>query len=219
MKWKLWSELTSSDRISFLALVVSIGAVAFGIVAANRDQQYRKLSVIPKIAMSFTDGSDDQITGIQLVNSGLGPARILNVQLYVNEQLVSEAYDDDQWRKALAAIKATVADPSGEEQHIRFKSFMTDVYLQAGASLPLLYERTDAATPGTLAFLRAAAKELQFGVCFCSIYDDDCWSSVSPGLNVEPCESPLARYHLLRTGPIAEELKGKRRPIERWEPR
>ena len=100
----------------------------------DRDQQYRKLSVIPKIATSFTDGSDDKITGIQLIISGLGPARILSVQLYVNEQLVSEAYDDDQWRKALAEIKATVAEPSGEKQHVRFKSFMTDVYLQAGAA-------------------------------------------------------------------------------------
>jgi hypothetical protein len=219
MKWKLWSELTSSDKISFLALIVSVGALAFGIAGSREDQRHRKLSVIPKIALSFADGSDDKITGIHLVNSGLGPARILNVQLYVKRRFVSEAYDDDQWRKALAEVNVAIEKPSGKEQHVRFKSFMSDVYLQAGQSLPLLFQRTDELTPETIAFLREAVNALQFGVCFCSLYDDDCWSYVSPGLDGEPCESPLARFHLLRKGPLAEELKGKRRSIERWEPR
>lgn len=219
MKCKVWSKLTSSDSIGFLALIVSIITLASGIYALQQQREHDRLSVIPAIAVSFADGSDDEITGIHLVNSGLGPARILNIQLYVKGELVSEAYDDQQWRQALAKISATVDEPYGKNQQIRFKSFKSDVYLQAGKSLPLLFQRTEELTPGTLAFLREAANTLQFGVCFCSFYEDDCWSYLSPGLNEEPCNSPLARFHLLRKGPIAEKLKGERRTIERWEPR
>lgn len=96
MKWKLWSELTSIDKISFLAVIASIGALAFGIAGSRQGQRHRKLSVIPTIAALFADGSDDKITGIHLVNSRFGSARILNVQLHGKGKPVHEAYDNDQ---------------------------------------------------------------------------------------------------------------------------
>lgn len=204
-----WSFLTASDKIGFFALIVSAAAIGFGINNSIEERAHRKLSVIPKIDFAFVDGSNESVTGIVINNTGLGPARIMNLELYVDNELVAEAYNDEQWKKTIKLI-------SDSSQNVRFHSAMSDFYLLPGKSSPLLFQPNDKLTPETLAFLRVAASKLKFGICFCSLYNQ-CWSVVSPGLQKEPCESEYVQYRLLNKGPIAEALKG-RRSIEPWEP-
>ena len=218
MLGKLWSDLTASDRISFLALAVSVGALTIGVISILEDIRHSRLSVVPKIGMEFSDGSDEDITGIQLENVGLGPAQVVSIQLYLNGQLVADMPRDEEWREIIRRI-AGVDRPSGLGV-LRFKQFHSDFFLPAGEDLPLLFVRTSELTYETLTFLESAGTKLQFGACYCSLYEDDCWSYVSPGLNAQPCESQIAQYLLLDKGPLAEKARelGRRRSTERWDP-
>jgi hypothetical protein len=204
----IWAKLHASDRISAAALVVSLVAIGLGIQESRLTREHERLSVVPKLDTKFVDGSDGEITGIVLENKGLGPAHVLNVRLSTGGKFVAEIYDDNQWKIVFNELGSPHPD-------VRTFSAMTDWFIPAGGSIPLLWQRNKERTESGVAFLRNAKERLLISSCFCSLYDE-CWSLVAPGQDDEPCESPLARYFLLNKGPIAEQLKGKRRVIEPW---
>lgn len=211
-----WSTLTASDKISLLAFIVSLFALGLTVVSAYQEREHRRLSVTPKLNVDFVEGSDEKVTGIVLSNPGLGPARVLNLQAFVNGKFVAEAYDDEQWQRIITALAQT-APRALRQTSIRFKAFTSDIYLPPGQTIYLLFQRNSELTADSLEFLHQAKAHLQIGICFCSLYEQ-CWSYVSPGLQQQPCESPLARYHLLHKGPLADKLKDVRRSIEPWSP-
>ena len=208
--------MAMTDKITGLAFLVSLLAIGLALMSSSQEIQYRKLSVVPMIKVSYVDGSDKEKTGIFLDSVGLGPARVINIQLFVDGKFIAEAYDDNQWINVLQKLshtkpKLTLKSP------LKFTSFSSDFYLPTGESIPLLYQQNEQLTDESLAFIRNAKKHLAFGICFCSLYLE-CWQLVSPGLKANSCDSPLARYLLLNKGPIATQLKSIPRVIEPWSP-
>jgi hypothetical protein len=161
------------------------------------------------------DGSDQDMTGIVLKNDGLGPAHIVNLQVYVAGKLVSDMPDDKAWKSALVAIKEARSELKLDVP-IRFTSFYGDFDIPAGESRPLFYQKNSEVTESSRAFLRASGDVMKFGVCMCSIYEQ-CWNFRSPQLEKEPCNA-VAEYLLRNTGPVAEALKDVPRTLTPWNP-
>ncbi|MDM0046832.1 hypothetical protein QTH91_20235 [Variovorax dokdonensis] len=211
------STFDRSDQIAALALVVSVAVALIAFVVSERDKEFRRLSTLPALSLSFVDGSDDARTGFILRNTGLGPARVLNVQVFVRNNLVAEIYNDDQWVKVLAELKR-VRPSAPSSTSVRFKSFMSDFYMAPGEVVPLMFQKNSELTESSAQFLRNAANDLAFGVCVCSIYEE-CWQFRSPGLRANPCDSPLAEYFLGGSGTLADALRNAPRMLEPWKPK
>lgn len=211
------STFKRADQIAVFALLVSAIAAGVAYTASKRDMEFRRLSTLPKLALSFVDGSDPERTGFVLRNTGLGPARVLNVQVFVRNKFIAEIYDDKQWRLVLDELKR-VRPTAQSSTPLQFTSFMSDFYIPAGESVPLFYQKNDALTVSSKQFLQNASDDLAFSACVCSVYDE-CWQFRSPGLKADPCDSPLAQYFFSGTGPLAEALRGVPRMMEPWQPK
>lgn len=214
---KFLSSFTRTDQIAVIALLVSAIAVGIAYVSSKRDMEFRKLSTMPKLSLSFVDGSDPERTGIVLRNTGLGPARVLNIQVFVRGKYIAEVYDDKQWKLVLEELKR-VRPSAQASTPVQFKSFMSDFYMPAGETIPLFFQKNDTLTVTSQQFLRTASEDLAFSACVCSVYDE-CWTFRSPGLKSTPCDSPLAEYFFSGTGPLADALRGVPRLMEPWKPK
>ncbi len=208
--------MSPSDKIAAIALVVSfigtglalwVTTIGTGIArdAAEKEAEFRKLSSLPGLDLKFADGSDKDVTGIVLENTGLGPARIANLQVYVaGERVASGVTRDEDWLRVLDAVSAVRPEvvPGGR---IRFSSFYGAFTIAAGESKPLLYVSNSEMTESSRGLIQAARDVMKIAACMCSLYDE-CWHYRSPGLSAEPCNE-VAEYQLWNTGPIAETLK------------
>ena len=211
LKW-----MTPSEKIASLALVVSFigtglalwvstNATAIARDVAEKEAEFRRLSSLPGLNLKFADGSDKDVIGIVLENTGLGPVRIANLQVYVaGQKVVSGVARDEDWIRAVAAVKAARPEVITGDS-IRFSSFYGDFTIAAGESKPLFYVNKSEKTESSHAFIKAAGDVMKIAACMCSSYDE-CWHYRSPGLSAEPCDE-IAEYQLWNTGPLAEKLK------------
>ena len=211
-----WAHVERSDRLSAAALiatfVVSVAAVIvslvglyIGIQESRRTREHERLSVVPKLASQFVNGSDSDITGIVLKNDGLGPAHVLTVRLSTVNKVIGDIYGDDQWRTLFTEVGAP-------PPKIHTFSAMTDFYIPAGGTTPLLWLRNNERTDAGMKFLTDVEAHVMISSCFCSLYDE-CWRLAAPAQKDEPCDL-LASYYLSNKGALAEQLKGKPRVIE-----
>lgn len=212
---KFLSAFSNSDVIAAMALLVAIVGAVIAWVASERDAEFRRLSSLPRLALHFVDGSDPEMTGIVLRNNGLGPARVVNLRVYVDGKFVVEMPDDKAWKNVLMEVQR--ARPNVKlDVPIRFASSRGDFDIPAGTARPLFYQKNSELTVSSLPFLRAAGETVQFGVCVCSIYEQ-CWNFRSPQLKDEPCNA-VAEYLLRNTGPVAKALKDVPRMLTPWTP-
>lgn len=213
--WKFLPSLGSSDKIAAIALLVSIAGAVIAWATSERDAEFRRLSSLPRLTLQFVDGSNPEMTGIVLKNTGLGPARIVNLRVYVGGKFVVEMPDDKAWKNVMAEVQRARPDVKLDVP-IRFSSSYGDFDIPAGESRPLFYQKNSELTVSSLPFLRASGEILQFGICVCSIYEQ-CWNFRSPQLKEEPCNA-VAEYLLRNTGPVAEALKDVPRMLTPWKP-
>lgn len=210
---KFLASLNSSDKIAGIALLVSAAGALVAWNTSERDAEFRRLSSLPSVKIHFVDGSNPDLTGIVLRNTGLGPARIVNLRVYVAGKFIAEMPSDKDWKRIIAEV-AKARPEAHLDVPIRFSSSYGDFSIPAGEWQPLFYQKNTELTVSSLPFLRAAGDALQFGICMCSIYEK-CWNVRSPGLKEEPCNA-VAEYLLSNTGPVAEALKDVPRSMTPW---
>lgn len=164
-------KLDRSDFIAFTALLMSMMAVFVSIYEARilKEQQLimlsqEKTAVWPYLAGTLNFEYADKIRiQYEVENKGIGPARIRQMALTLNKDVI------DGYQMLLEKITAYF--PNSADVGVSFRLLDGQVLSVGETVVPLMIESRR--FPGDLEKIRNL--ELNFDICYCSVYND-CWS-------------------------------------------
>jgi len=171
--WKPWKW--PLDRIiALLAFLVSFAALGLAWRQTHLDYEHRKLSVRPRIYISFDYNNTGPNIGAgwHLRNTGLGPAEIRSFAVVV---------DDITQSTWTTTFKALGLPPVQYDQMMLHPG---DFKIAQEPDTTLVWLRGPA-----MQQLKAESRRVRIEVCYCSMYEE-CWtiSNVFGSLRAARCE-------------------------------
>lgn len=147
------------------ALIISVGVAYFAFVQAEATDKMQVASVWPRVTYVTSNQDEDgtrRIT-LSLINKGVGPAVIRGMELRYR----GKAYTG--FRELLDACCAQPGDMSA----IGIGSINGEV-LRPGEEMMFALLEPEGTDAETYDRFNIERRELQIGVCYCSVFDD-CW--------------------------------------------
>jgi len=148
--------MISYDKlVSLSAMATAVVAVIIGVVELQTTREYQRLSVEPYIEIAYTNRTSyEQL----LTNSGLGPARIISVDVRIEEKPISN------WKEAIIALSG-----SDDSKH-SYAGLWKGRQIKAGEEIVLLH----ILDKDTAKSFNKNIDKLKISICYCSIYSE-CW--------------------------------------------
>ncbi|MEM6963530.1 MAG: hypothetical protein AAF573_02110 [Bacteroidota bacterium] len=165
-------RFSRSDITAFFALVISVGALGVSVYEASilRSQQeimrnQQKASVLPYLVphQNYAFSTNGNKFTYTFENKGIGPGRITRARLKINDQKVST------YSEVLKQLKVIL--PAEVDFGLSFKN-PENYFISAKEEITALeinFPRFEND------YQVVHDLDLDFEICFCSIYDD-CWS-------------------------------------------
>jgi hypothetical protein len=156
-----WLDVTLGVSAVFISLMSLFLAIQHGRVM----ERMVAASTWPYVMARFSDSNPDGTPHVSLFvsNKGVGPAKIETLEVFYH----GVAYPGGE-----ALLKAIVkpVDPS---RHLPFiQSDVVDSVMAANEIVTIVDVNPRDYTPEETASLRRATPELQFRVCYCSVFDE-----------------------------------------------
>ncbi len=173
-KRPLLPHFSRSDVMALLALLVSLGALFVSIYEARimKEQQLlmqtqQKASVYPFLDQNWVYNFNPDKGSIifTLANKGIGPAQINHIQFVLNDEPINDY--------SLLKEKLSTFFPDSANFVLSYAS-IDSYFLAAKEEIELFDLRFD---PFPNAYQLISQLDMEFDVCYCSIYDD-CWTIV-----------------------------------------
>lgn len=155
MESKQLHRFALSDLIGLAALVVAVAAVFVSAYTAYLERRHQRLSVIPRLDVSFYYNSTG--AGWQLSNDGLGPAHIVWVEALL------DGVPQPDWPAVLAAMRIKSTAP------YTFTVPTIDSLRNVGPATLLWAD-----DPTLAQELVDAEPRFNLRICYCSLYEE-CW--------------------------------------------
>ena len=167
-----------------LTLVVALAAIGLSIWEGRENRLHNRLSVLPYLqqyVITIRDGLSDPDYRITyaLKNTGLGPAVLKELYMYVDDELTFEGREEGQYigfREVRAALQSSPYPITGLYTHGRFVGEM----LEAGEEHIMFYFDVPAADSSGRYLPGIMKSEIvgrySFVFCYCSVYGDNCKS-------------------------------------------
>ena len=170
-----------SDLMSILAVLISLGALGVSLFEANimRDQQQimqeqKKASVWPYLeansqySYDFKDENWKVRLNYSILNKGVGPAKIVDSELKVGDKIV------EKYSELIELVDAILQDSSEHTETVtaEISYGIPSGILSPDETFQLLQLNVPRTKKGTEI---VDLLQIEFSVCYCSIYDD-CWT-------------------------------------------
>ena len=169
-------SLLNDSRLSIIAVVLSVAALLTSIIEVNFVRQELRSEAWPYIAIY--PGYNAEGFSISMENKGVGPARIRNLSIYLNGELVTD-------------LDQAIIDTVGKEN-----AFSYDLY-RANNPAPGVMSSGEVTNlfavpwePRTRLLTEKWSNNIDIKSCYCSIYDD-CWMAslgASDPIEVSRCD-------------------------------
>ena len=151
-------KMSPSDWIAAASMMVAFVAVILALYEGGQNRLHNRLSVKPKILISFHHNEEG--AGYILSNSGLGPAIIKWIEVKVDG--------------AVQANWGTVAEKLFSKPIVsgfHFVNPTAGTSFANGSNFKIFWFKAE--DPRSNVMLQAY-KRVQIDVCYCSMYEDDC---------------------------------------------
>jgi hypothetical protein len=150
------------------AAIIAIAAVGLAVWEGFENRRHNRLSVVPNIDTVRDFDMRAQTFTFSLLSSGLGPAVVQDVRLYVDDELVFDKNSSHEY--AWSAIYPLFR---GKGLDIWDSYYDAGQFLLPGERYDLLkVERREGAEP--VENFREIADRINVVVCYCSVYGDQC---------------------------------------------
>lgn len=160
-----WSEASKAALVvSIAAMFVSIAALAASMWQGIETRAHNRMSVKPDVYALKILGKEDGTQGIQIINSGLGPAKISALVLYLNSKKISSP----------DYIGSRVKEIVGENEMVVWLKKANDLRLSEGESIDL-FKVGISADENTRNSIRALLNDIELQIDYCSMYEE-CFS-------------------------------------------
>lgn len=141
-------NISANEIISISAIIIALASVSIAIWEGVETRKHNRLSVRPKFEIHFISSKDNY--GYELVNSGLGPAIITGIRIFVdNEEIHGKGFSgyDELLEKlglqnkliAHDAVAAGITVRAGDKKKIIVFGFSEDD--DPATILPEVYQR------------------------------------------------------------------------------
>jgi hypothetical protein len=174
--------------VSITAIVTAVSAIVFGVVQSNLMQQqialeaeYQRMSVQPALNVFSNSrvSDDDGHLAFYVVNQGLGPAVVEDVQVTLDGKHVKS------WRALFEGGTENKVLLTGPERNV-------DDVLTTGLQLGLIIPVESTIIPVRLrtspknsVILRDMASRAKLSICYCSLFGE-CWKANNARIRPEP---------------------------------
>lgn len=141
--------------LSGSAIVISIAAFILSISESIRNAEFQRISVVPHLTVFFYHAD---YVGWDIVNDGLGPAKIKSFKIYSNDKEI----DHPSW--------LTIGHGLNED-HLIWSYPAPGTWYEVGRKPIYKFAKGTKSADKLMSGLRY---RIRFEVCYCSLYDD-CW--------------------------------------------
>ena len=140
--------------LAISAVVISLSALTLSFTESRRSSEYKRLSVIPHLKVIFYHAD---FVGWDIINDGLGPAKIKYFKIFSDGKEVSHPY---KLRKLHHLDK-----------YFLWSLPTSGTWHKVGRRPIFKFKKNSDSANKLISGLR---NRISFKVCYCSIYDD-CW--------------------------------------------
>lgn len=170
------------------AIVISVISLFLGIHHGKTMEKLVEANTWPYVMYAASNGNaqGEHLMSFQLVNSGVGPARIETFEVFYKDKPIASP----------RALFDACCGTSGKEAPLSTRSSVNDWVLPAREMITFLSVKPQNADPAVYAALEAAQDSVQTRVCYCSVFDE-CWlrdSRKNKADLVKSCPTPPVKY-------------------------
>lgn len=168
------------------AMVISVASLFLAVHHGHTMEKMVEASTWPYVELSFSNAETDgrSVAKLDVINSGVGPARIETAEVFFKG-------------KPVASRRDLVRAMTDSEQMNVITSTISDRVLRAGDTIPALLTRPDmAASPEFFSRFQTSLPEVSARLCYCSVLDQ-CWlrdSREAKPVKVKECSKPAVPY-------------------------
>ena len=107
--------MSASDAFAAVAILVALAAFIVAFWQGLLTRRHNRLSVTPHLSCQSHLGGTSGRFGLTVSNFGIGPARIKQVAVFVDDEKM-EGSDDDGWEDAIDKLRyASTSEKQGEK--------------------------------------------------------------------------------------------------------
>ena len=167
-------KIKTDHILSISAIITAVVAVWIAVVEQQSNREYQRLSVEPYLELS---NSNLNVYERQLVNSGLGPARIQTVEVSFDGKNISN------WREA---VNITIND---NNTPITVSDLWNGRQIKAGERIVLIHLSEEQAARK----FHSNISKLKMKICYCSMYKE-CWIKENSKIPKQVAQCPVNSY-------------------------
>jgi hypothetical protein len=157
-------NISADNFIAICAGVVALCALGVSLWQGWTMRQHNKLSVKPFLSFRISVSKSKDEMGVRIYNSGLGPAIIKQLIVYVDKKPYTiKGYED--WKTAGGAAKIF-------DRTIRFSTFAEKEAVRAGESLPIISYPKEGWTEKGLECFPDALSRIRIKIIYASAYKE-----------------------------------------------